>query len=93
MILKRITIQNLGAVDAFEYDFENDLNVVRSRYTDEIQWQLITFLELLLITLDLHTDLEYNNVAKIYGFRMALNRFDTQHGGKKTRCQTKQKTK
>ena len=36
MILKRITIQNLGAVDAFEYDFENDLNVVRSRYTDEI---------------------------------------------------------
>lgn len=56
-------------------------------------WQLITFLELLLITLDLHTDLEYNNVAKIYGFRMALNRFDTQHGGKKTRCQTKQKTK
>ena len=36
MILKRITIQNFGAVDAFEYDFENDLNVVRSRYTDEI---------------------------------------------------------
>lgn len=36
MILKRITIQNLGAVDAFEYDFENDLNVVRSRYTDEL---------------------------------------------------------
>ena len=36
MILKRITIQNLGAVDAFEYDFENDLNIVRSRYTDEI---------------------------------------------------------
>ena len=36
MTLKRITIQNLGAVDAFEYDFENDLNIVRSRYTDEI---------------------------------------------------------
>ena len=36
MILKRITIQNLGAIDAFECDFENDLNVVRSRYTDEI---------------------------------------------------------
>ena len=46
-------------------------------------WQLITFLELLRITLDLHTDLEYNNVAKNIGFRMALNRFDTQHGGKK----------
>ena len=36
MILKRITIQNLGAIDAFECDFENDLNVVRSCYTDEI---------------------------------------------------------
>ena len=31
-------------------------------------WQLITFLELLRITLDLHTDLEYNNVAKNIGF-------------------------
>lgn len=36
MILKRITIQNLGAVDAFECDFENDLNIVKNRYTEEI---------------------------------------------------------
>jgi hypothetical protein len=36
MILKRIIIQNLGTVDAFECDFENDLNIVRNRYTDEI---------------------------------------------------------
>ena len=36
MILKRITIQNLGAVDVFECDFENDLNVVKNRYADEI---------------------------------------------------------
>ena len=36
MILKRITIQNLGAVDAFECDFENGLNIVKNRYTEEI---------------------------------------------------------
>ena len=36
MLLKKITIQNLGAVDAFECDFENGLNIVEIRYTDEI---------------------------------------------------------
>ena len=36
MLLKKITIQNLGAVDAFECDFENGLNIVQTRYTDEI---------------------------------------------------------
>ena len=36
MLLKQITIQNLGAVDAFECDFENGLNIVKNRYTDEI---------------------------------------------------------
>ena len=36
MLLKKITIQNLGAVDVFECDFENDLNIVKNRYTDEI---------------------------------------------------------
>lgn len=36
MILKRITIQNLGAVDGFECDFENALNIVKKRYSDEI---------------------------------------------------------
>ena len=36
MILKQITIQNLGAIDAFECDFKNDLNIVKNRYDDEI---------------------------------------------------------
>ena len=36
MILKRIAIQNLGAVDAFECDLENGLNIVKNRYTEEI---------------------------------------------------------
>ena len=36
MILKRITIQNLGAVNSFECEFENGLNIVKNRYTDEI---------------------------------------------------------
>lgn len=36
MLLKKITIQNLGAVDAFECDFENGLNIVKNRHTDEI---------------------------------------------------------
>ena len=36
MILKRITIQNLGEIDAFECDFKNDLNIVKNRYDDEI---------------------------------------------------------
>ena len=41
MILKRITIRNLGAVDAFECDFENDLNIVKNRYTDEISGAIL----------------------------------------------------
>ena len=36
MLLKKITIQNLGAVDAFECDFENGLTIVKNRYTEEI---------------------------------------------------------
>ena len=36
MLLKKITIQNLGAVDAFECNFENGLNIVKNRYTEEI---------------------------------------------------------
>lgn len=36
MILHRITIQNYGAVDHFERDFEDSLNIVKSRYTDEL---------------------------------------------------------
>ena len=36
MLLKKITIQNLGAVDAFECDFENGLTIVKGRYTEEI---------------------------------------------------------
>ena len=36
MLLKKITIQNLGAVDSFECDFENGLNIVKNRHTDEI---------------------------------------------------------
>ena len=36
MLLKKITIRNLGAVDALECDFENGQNVVKNRHTDEI---------------------------------------------------------
>lgn len=36
MILERITIRNFGAIDHFESDFEDGLNVVKSRYADEI---------------------------------------------------------
>ena len=36
MLLKKITIQDLGAVDAFERNFENGLNIVKKRYTEEI---------------------------------------------------------
>ncbi len=36
MILKRITIQSFGALEHFEYHFEERLNIVKSRYTDEI---------------------------------------------------------
>lgn len=36
MILKSLSVQNLGAVEYFECDFEDGINVVKSRYTDEI---------------------------------------------------------
>ena len=36
MILENITIINLGAIEHFEYHFEERLNIVKSRYTDEI---------------------------------------------------------
>jgi hypothetical protein len=36
MILKRITIQNFGALEHFEYNFEIGLNVIKNRHTDEI---------------------------------------------------------
>lgn len=36
MLLKKITIQKLGGIDHFRYDFENDLNIVKTCYTDEI---------------------------------------------------------
>ena len=35
MILKQITIQNLGSVEFFTYDFAKGFNVIRNRYTDE----------------------------------------------------------
>ena len=40
MILKQISIQSLGALDSFEYDFENDMNIVSSRYTDELSYAI-----------------------------------------------------
>ena len=36
MILQFIKIRNLGVVDAFECNFEDDLNIVKNRYTEEI---------------------------------------------------------
>lgn len=36
MILKSLSVQNLGTVEYFECDFEDGINVVKSRYTDEI---------------------------------------------------------
>ena len=36
MILERITIRNFGAIHHFEADFDGGLNVVKSRYADEI---------------------------------------------------------
>ena len=36
MILKRIAIQSFGALENFEYAFEDGLNVVKNRYTEEI---------------------------------------------------------
>ncbi len=36
MILQRITIQNFGAIDHFACDFEDGLNVIKSRDTDNI---------------------------------------------------------
>ena len=44
MILQFIKIQRLGAVDHFEFNFENDLNVVSSRYTGEIAYAIQTVL-------------------------------------------------
>lgn len=36
MIIKSITIENLGAVDVFSCDFLDDLNIVKSRATEEL---------------------------------------------------------
>ena len=36
MILRRITIQSFGALEHFEYNFEERLNILKSYYTDEI---------------------------------------------------------
>ena len=36
MILKFIGIRSLGTIDTFQYDFENGLNIVKNRYTEEI---------------------------------------------------------
>jgi hypothetical protein len=40
MILKRITIQSFGALEHFEYHFEERLNIVKSRYTNEIAYAI-----------------------------------------------------
>ena len=36
MILKQIAVLNLGEIDAFEYHFEDGMNLLRYRYTDEL---------------------------------------------------------
>lgn len=36
MVLKRIAIRNFGTLERFEYDFEDGLNIINSRHTDEI---------------------------------------------------------
>ena len=36
MFLRQITIQKLGCIDCFQCDFENDLNIVKTRYTNEV---------------------------------------------------------
>ena len=36
MLLKKITIQNLGCIDHFQYNFENGLNIVKNRYPEEL---------------------------------------------------------
>ena len=36
MVIKQITIRNSGHIKHFKYDFENKINIVRSRYTKEI---------------------------------------------------------
>ena len=36
MILKHISIENLGSLDRFKNDFADDLNIVKTRYTNEI---------------------------------------------------------
>ena len=40
MILQNMTIENLGAIEHFECDFDTDLNVLRTRYADEIAYAL-----------------------------------------------------
>ena len=40
MILKHITVQNLGNVDFFEQDFTGGLNLVRSRHTEELSYAI-----------------------------------------------------
>ena len=40
MILRRITLHDVGAVDQFEYGFENVYTVVKSRYTNEISYAI-----------------------------------------------------
>ena len=40
MVLKYITIQSLGVVDHFKYDFQDSLNIVKSRYADEILYAI-----------------------------------------------------
>jgi hypothetical protein len=36
MLLKQITIQKLGCIDHFQYNFKDDLSIVKTRYPDEI---------------------------------------------------------
>ena len=58
---KTYTIGNMLSIRSFQGCAIIPPMIISSIY---YPWQLITFLELLRITLDLHTDLEYNNVAK-----------------------------
>ena len=36
MVIQSIKILNLGAIEFFEYYFEDDLNIIKNRYTEEI---------------------------------------------------------
>ncbi len=40
MILKHITIQNLGSIDFLTHDFADGLNIVKSRYIDELSYAI-----------------------------------------------------